>query len=144
MYYLILSLINHVLPWNFIQLSCAGCHFRWAIRFSSTWAWDSKTINFEVWGLNFNCHLLTSSRFLWTSFYWSLKAWPASWEICMQVRQQQLELDMEQETGSKLGKGYFKAVYCHPAYLTSMQSTSWEMPGWMNTGWNQDCWEKYQ
>ena len=44
--------------------------------------------------------------------------WPASWEICMQVRKQQLELDMEQQTGSKLGKEYVKAVYCHPAYLT--------------------------
>ena len=46
--------------------------------------------------------------------------WPASWETCMQVRKQQLELDMEQQTGSELGKEYFKAVYCHPAYLTSM------------------------
>ena len=42
----------------------------------------------------------------------------ASWEICMQVEKQQLELDMEQWTGSKLGKEYIKAVYCHPAYLT--------------------------
>ena len=49
----------------------------------------------------------------------------------MQVRKQQLELDMEQQTGSKLGKEYGKAVYCHPAYLTSMQSTSCEMPDWM-------------
>ena len=49
----------------------------------------------------------------------------------MQVRKQQLELDMEQQTGSKLGKEHIKAVYCHPAYLTSMQSTSCEMPGWM-------------
>ena len=49
----------------------------------------------------------------------------------MQVRKQQLELDMEQQTGSKLGKEYLKAVYCHPAYLTYMQSTSCEMPGWM-------------
>ena len=54
----------------------------------------------------------------------------ASWEICMQVRKQQLELDMEQQTGSKLGKEYIKAVYCHPAYLAHMQSTSCEMPGW--------------
>ena len=45
-------------------------------------------------------------------------AWPASWEICMQVRKQQLELDMEQQTGSKSGKEYIKAVYRHPAYLT--------------------------
>ena len=49
----------------------------------------------------------------------------------MQVRMQQLELEMEQQTGSKLGKEYVKAVYCHPAYLTYMQSTSCEMPGWM-------------
>ena len=49
----------------------------------------------------------------------------------MQVRKQQLELDMEQETGSILGKEYVKSVYCHPAYLTYMQSTSCEMPGWM-------------
>ena len=49
----------------------------------------------------------------------------------MQVKKQQLELDMEQQTGSKLGKEYVKAVYCHPAYLTYMQGTSWEMPGWM-------------
>ena len=49
----------------------------------------------------------------------------------MQVKKQQLELDREQETGSKLGKEYIKAVYCHPAYLTYMQSTSCEMSGWM-------------
>ena len=48
----------------------------------------------------------------------------------MQVRKQQLELDMEQQTGSKSEKEYVKAVYCHPAYLTSMQSTSWETLGW--------------
>ena len=57
--------------------------------------------------------------------------WSASWEICMQVRKQQLELDMEQQTGSRLGKEYIKAAYCRPASLTSMQSTSWEMLGWM-------------
>ena len=57
--------------------------------------------------------------------------WPASWEICMQFKKQQLELDMEQWTGYKLGKEHVKAVYCHPAYLTYMQSTSCEMPGWM-------------
>ena len=45
-------------------------------------------------------------------------------EICMQVRKQQLELDMEQQTGSKWEKEYVKAVYCHPAHLTYMQSTS--------------------
>ena len=48
----------------------------------------------------------------------------------MQVKKQQLELDMDQQIGSKLGKEYVKAVYCHPAYLTSMQSTSWETLDW--------------
>ena len=50
----------------------------------------------------------------------------------MWVKKQQLEKGMEQWTGSKLGKEYVKAVYCQPAYLTYMQSTSFEMPGWMN------------
>ena len=49
----------------------------------------------------------------------------------MQVKKQQFELDMEKQIGSKSGKEYTKAVYCHPAYLTSMQSTSCEMLGWM-------------
>ena len=56
----------------------------------------------------------------------------ASWETCMQVKKEQLKPNMEQWTGSKLGKEYVKAVYCHPAYLTYMQSTSCEMPGWIN------------
>ena len=49
----------------------------------------------------------------------------------MKVKKQQLELDIEQQSGLKLGKEYVKAVYCHPAYLTYMQSTLCEMPGWM-------------
>ena len=49
----------------------------------------------------------------------------------MQIKKQQLELDMEQQTGSKSGKEYVKAVHCHPAYLTFMQRISCEMPGWM-------------
>ena len=49
----------------------------------------------------------------------------------MQVKKQQLELDMEKQTGSKLEKKYVKAVYCHLAFLTSMQSTSWKMLGWL-------------
>ena len=57
----------------------------------------------------------------------------------MQVKKQQLESDMEQQTGSKSGKKYDRAVYCHLTYLTYIQSTSYKMPGW-----NQDCWEKYQ
>ena len=60
----------------------------------------------------------------------------------MQIKKQQLELDMEQQTGSKSGKVYVKAVYCHPAYLTYMHSTSCEMVGWMKH--KLDCREKYQ
>ena len=55
----------------------------------------------------------------------------SSWEICMQVKKQQSELNKEQQTGSKSGKEYVKAIYCHSAYITYMQSTSWEMLDWM-------------
>ena len=61
----------------------------------------------------------------------NLTTLPACWEICMQIKKQQLELDMEQQTGSKSGKEYFKAVYCHLVYLTYMQNTSREMTGLM-------------
>ena len=67
-----------------------------------------------------------------------LKRWeyqttlPVSQETCMRVKKQQLEPGVEQRTGFKLGKEYAKAVYCHLAYLTSMQSTWCKMPGWMN------------
>ena len=44
----------------------------------------------------------------------------------------------------QIGKGVHQGLYCHPAYLTSMQSTSCEMLGWISASWNQDCWEKYQ
>ena len=71
-------------------------------------------------------------------------SWPAPWEICMQVKKQRLELDMEQQTGSKSGKEYIEAVYCHPAYLTYMQSTSCKMLGWMKHKLKSRCWEKYQ
>ena len=66
-----------------------------------------------------------------------LKGWeyqttlPVSWETSIQVKKQQLEPNKEQQNGSKLGKEYVKAVYCHPAYLTYMQSTSCEMLDWM-------------
>ena len=70
------------------------------------------------------------TRKFWKSWEYQT-TWPASWEICPQVKKQQLELDMKEQTGSKLGKEYIKAVYCHPAYLIYMQSTSCEMPGWM-------------
>ena len=68
----------------------------------------------------------------------------ASRETCMQVKKQQLEPDMEQRTGSKLGKEYVKGVYCHSAYLTYMQSTSCEMPGWINHKLESWWQEKYQ
>ena len=80
---------------------------------------------------------------LWITTNWKqqtgkfLKRWeyrttlPASWEAHMQDKKQQLETDIEQWTSSKLGKEYIKAVYCHPAYLISMQSTSCEMLGWI-------------
>ena len=67
-----------------------------------------------------------------------LKSWeyqttlPASREICMQVKKQQLDPDMEQQVGSKMGKEYVKAVYCHSVYLIYMQSTSCTMLGWVN------------
>ena len=72
-----------------------------------------------------------------TNYGTLLKRWehqttkPASWETCMQVKKEQSELDMEQWTGSKLGKEYVKSIYCQPAYLTCMYSASWEIAGWM-------------
>ena len=62
----------------------------------------------------------------------------------MQDNKHQLELDMKQQTGSKLGKKYIKAVYCHPAYLTYMQSTSWETLGWKKHKLDLRLLEKYQ
>ena len=89
--------------------------------------------NIYFWFINY------TKAFVWITTncgkFW--KRWeyqttcPASWEICLQVKKQQLEPDMEQHTGSKQGKEYVKAVYCHPAYLTYMQRTSWEMLDWM-------------
>ena len=62
----------------------------------------------------------------------------------MHIKKQQLELDMVL-TGSKLGKEFIKAVFCHPAYLTYLQSSSsCENPGWLNHNWTQDCQKKYQ
>ena len=62
----------------------------------------------------------------------------------MQVKKQQLERDMGQQTGSELGKEYVKTVYCHPAYLIYMQSTSGEMPDWMKHKLESNYQEKYQ
>ena len=76
--------------------------------------------------------------------WWYQTTLPASWETCMQIKNQWLKPEVEQWTGSKLEKEYVKAVYCHLASSTSMQSTSCEMPGWMNPKLDRDCWEKYQ
>ena len=64
--------------------------------------------------------------------------------VCMQARKQQLELDMEQQTGSRQEKEYVKAVYYHPAYLTYMQNTSWETLGWKKQKLESRLLEKYQ
>ena len=84
------------------------------------------------------------------SILWKfLKKWkyqttlPASWETCMQDKKHQSELNMEQQTGSKLGKEYLKAEYCHCSCLTYLQSTLCEMPGW-SSSWNLGCREIYQ
>ena len=90
---------------------------------SATVSTDSPSKTLTVW-ITINC-----GKF-WKR--WEYKTtWPASWEICMQVKKQQLELNMEQKTGFKLEKEYIKAVYCHPAYFIYMQSTSCEMSGWL-------------
>ena len=85
---------------------------------------------FTVW-ITTNCGKVLNKRDYQTTL-------PVSWETCMQVKKQQLEPDMKQLTGSKLGKEYVNIVYCHPGYLTSVQNTSCEMPGWMNHSWNPD------
>ena len=87
------------------------------------------------------CFIDYANAFVWITInygkFWKRweyqSTWPASWEIYMQVRKQQLEVDMEQQTGSKQEKEYVKAVYCHPASLTYMQSTSWEMQAGRST-----------
>ena len=62
----------------------------------------------------------------------------------MQVKKQQLEMEMEEQTGFKLGKKYYKAVYCHPAYLTYIQSTLCDKPDWMKHKLGSSLQEKYQ
>ena len=91
-------------------------------RKTSISAWLTMPKPLTVW-------ITTNCRKFWKKWEYQ-NIWSASWEIHMQVRKQQLELNMEQETGSKQNKKYVKPVYCHPAYLTYMQSTSWETLGW--------------
>ena len=90
----------------------------------------------------FDCVAQQTGKFLKRWEYQT--TWSASWEICVQVKKKQLELDMEQQTGSKSGKEYVKAVCCHPAYLTYMQGTSWEMLGWMKHKLESRLISKYQ
>jgi len=78
--------------------------------------------------LNPTCTSANCGKYLKTREYQTIL--PGSWENCMQLKKKQLELDMEQQTGPKLGKEYNEAVYCHPVYLICMQSTC-KMPGWM-------------
>ena len=83
------------------------------------------------------CFIDYAKDFVWITINWEIlkecqTTLPVSRGTCTWVKKQQLELDMEQCTGSKLGKEYDKAACCHPAYLTYMQSTSCEMPSWMN------------
>ena len=89
----------------------------------STSAWLTMSKPLTVW-ITTNC-----GKFL--KRWEHQTTWPASWEICVQVKKQQLKPDVEQQTGSKWGKKYIKAVYSHPAYLTYMQSTSYKMLDWM-------------
>ena len=95
--------------------------------------WKTDTVSEKhVLLLNWLCQTIWLCRSQQTGKFlqrWEYQTtWPGSWEICMQVRKQQLELDMEQQTISKSWKEYIKAVYCHPAYT---QSTSCELLGWM-------------
>ena len=71
---------------------------------------------------------------MWIPTIWAKRweyqtTWPVSWEIYVQGKKQQLELDMEQQTGSKSGKDYFKVIYCHPAYLTYVEYITREGDG---------------
>ena len=100
--------------------------------------WIIKQVREYQKNINF-CFIDYTKAFVWitTNCGKFFKRWkyqptlPASWEICMQVKMQQLEMNMEQQTGFKFGREYVKAVYCLPVYLTYMQSTSFEILGWM-------------
>ena len=81
-------------------------------------------------------------KFLWRWEYQCILR--SSWETCVQDKKQQLEPDIKQQTGSKLGKKYVKKVYCHLVYLIYMQSTLYKTQDWMKQGWHQDCHEQCQ
>ena len=88
------------------------------------------------------CITQRCGKFLKRWEYWT--ALPVFWETCMQVKKKQVERDMKQQTGSKLGKVYIKAVSCHCGHLTYMQSAWCKMSGWMNYKLESRCWEKHQ
>ena len=92
-------------------------------RKTSTSALFSTPKPLTVW-------VTTNCRKFWKRWEYQT-TWSAFWEFCMQIKMQQLGPDMEQQTDSKLGKEYIKAIYCYPAYLTYMQSTLCKMLGWM-------------
>ena len=96
-----------------------------AREFKNIFCFIEYTKAFAVW-ITTNWKILKEMRWEYQTILC------ASWENCMQNKKQQLELDIEQVTDSGLGKEYLKSVYCHPAYLTYMQSTSGEIPSWMN------------
>ena len=96
------------------------------------------------WSTHFYCVWITiNCGKSWKKWKYQT-TWPATWEICMHVKKQQLEPGIEQWTGSKLGKECVKSVYCHPAYFLICRvhhGKCWA--GW-SASWSQDCWEKYQ
>ena len=118
------EILNLLMSLHHCIIICASnYHFSTGLLYSSisTSALLTKPKPLTVW-MTTNC-----GKFLKRWEYQTTL--PASWEICMQVKKQQLKPDMEQYTGCKLGKEYVNAVCCHPAYLNYIQSTSWEMPG---------------
>ena len=102
------------------------CHsLNIGISFDIAFIWDWN----ENWPFPVLWKILSCGKFLKRWEYQTILH--ASWELYMQVKKQQLELDMEQQTGSKSGKEYVKAVFSHPTYLTFMQNISCEVSGWM-------------
>ena len=107
--------------------------FKWP-----TSAGSSKKLEFQK-NINFYFVTLPKPLTVWITInygkFWRRwkyqSTWPASWEICMQVKKQQVELDMKKWAASKLGKEYVKVGYCHPAFLNYMQSASCKISGWM-------------
>ena len=105
-------------------------NIRWIIEKAGS-SWKTSTSALLTMPKPLTMWITTNCGKFWKRWEYQT-TWPASWETYMQVKKQQLELDMKQQTGSKSGKEYLKAVYCHPAHLTYMQRTSCEMLDSMN------------